>query len=62
MSKLLHVLAFLPALMAIGWAYGVFINLFEGSFEKIPEGVGYTVIFAGVSYALQHLSDKIDDN
>lgn len=47
--------------MAIGWGYGVLINLMEGNFAKIPEGVGYTVIYAGVSFALQHLSDKIDE-
>lgn len=61
MKKLFYVLAFPPALMAIGWGYGVLINLMEGNFAKIPEGVGYTVIYAGVSFALQHLSDKIDE-
>jgi hypothetical protein len=39
----------------------MFINLMGGNFAKFPEGVGYTVISAGVSLALQNLSDKIDE-
>jgi hypothetical protein len=57
MKKLMYILSWPFALMATGWGAGVCINLLEGNFEKIPEGIGYTVIF-GIAFSILYYASN----
>lgn len=57
MKKLLYFMSWPFGLMALGWGMGIVVNLFEGNFHKIPEGIGYTVLFGFIFAILWRASD-----
>jgi hypothetical protein len=44
--------------MTLGWGFGAVINLLEGNFHKIPEGIGYTVLFGFIFTILFQASHR----
>ena len=57
MKKFMYFSSWPFGLMALGWGMGTVINLIEGNFDKIPEGIGYTVLFGFIFTILFQASE-----